>query len=265
MREFKDLSKLYLNYINKENGLITTGNYSIGFSSFSNDQLHKLIKENQFTPWMYKGVVVEYPYLTLFHKDGFTMMSDVPMEKETNQDFINTANGHVLIGGLGLGLIILPLLECEDIKSITVVESDLGVIDIVSPILSNMDHNKKLKIIHGDVFNAHVFFKESQFDCIYFDIWPTIVADNFLEMEGLESLYVKCLNIYNDKSTIDSWCYDYCKKLYVKTMEFREFLMREFPGKQIEIRKKRIYIDGELYSDIIVDEAYLNSKHRYSL
>lgn len=264
MREFKDLGKLYLTHLNQD-GLLESTNYTIGFSSFSHEQLQQLQKEHSFTPWLYNSAVVGYPYITLFHKDGYTMMSDVPMEKETNQDFINRANGHVLIGGLGLGLIILPLLECDDIQSVTVIESDPGVIEIVSPILKSVDANEKLRIIHGNLFESNSIFEDNQFDSIYFDIWPTIVADNFLEMEYLNSLYANKLNLSNDKCTIDSWCYDYCKKIYVQTMDFKEFVMREHPGKDVVISKKSLYIEGVKQPDIVVDENYLNSKHRYSL
>mgnify|MGYP000786328328 FL=1 len=42
-------------------------------------------------------------------------MSDTPMEKETNRDFVHNAHGNVLIGGLGIGLIILAIQNKEDV------------------------------------------------------------------------------------------------------------------------------------------------------
>nr|DAO26089.1 MAG TPA: hypothetical protein [Bacteriophage sp.]DAW88763.1 MAG TPA: hypothetical protein [Bacteriophage sp.] len=43
------------------------------------------------------------------------VMSDTPMEKETNRDFVHNAHGNVLIGGLGIGLIILAIQNKEDV------------------------------------------------------------------------------------------------------------------------------------------------------
>lgn len=248
-----------------EEGMINAGDYIIKFGNFTKEQIDYLNKENIYTPWVSKGIVIGYPYLMLKHREGYTMMADVPMEKETNQDFIDNANGHVLIGGLGFGLIILPLLEDESIKSITVVENDSGLIEVVAPILKNQDKYNKLKIINDDIFRAHERFQDGEFDTIYFDIWPHIIADNFLEMEWLNSLYINKININNNNSTIDSWCYDYCKKIFVQTMEFREYVMRKHPGKEVRIEKKRLYIDNVEVPNLIVDERYLNSKHRFSL
>ena len=42
--------------------------------------------------------------------DGELVMSDTMMEKDSNRRLIEKARGHVLIGGLGLGMVIWPLL-----------------------------------------------------------------------------------------------------------------------------------------------------------
>ena len=62
-------------------------------------------------------------------------MSNHEFETLTNQKFLDNAKGDILIFGLGIGLIIFPLLTDNDIKSITIVEIDDGLIDEVFPII----------------------------------------------------------------------------------------------------------------------------------
>lgn len=65
------------------------------------------------------------PYVRLFDKmKKQVVMSDTPMEKHTNQEFLDAAHGDVLIAGLGIGLIVMPLLDDPEITSITVVEKE---------------------------------------------------------------------------------------------------------------------------------------------
>ena len=106
-------------------------------------------------------------YVRLRH-NGRIMMSDTDMEHRTNMDFCVQANGDVLIGGLGIGLIILAIQDNPEVRSITVVEKSQEVIDMVA---TQLPLNEKVKIIQADVF----FWKPqrgAQYDTIYMDIWP---------------------------------------------------------------------------------------------
>ena len=95
---------------------------------------------------------------------GRTMMSDTRHEKLTNWRIKNEARGDVLIAGLGIGMVLHPILAKPEVTSVTVVEKEPDVIAIVEPTLPR----EKLKIVSADIFD----WKPSEkFDCIYFDIW----------------------------------------------------------------------------------------------
>lgn len=123
--------------------------------------------------------------------NGELMMSNTPMEKRTSWDFVTTAEGDVLICGLGIGLVILPLLESEKVKSITVVEKYQDVIDCVLPQIKSYDKQNKLKVICEDCFEYNT---KERFDTIFIDIWASINRDVYEEeMKPLKNKYKKFL------------------------------------------------------------------------
>lgn len=132
------------------------------------------------------------------------IMSDTPMEHKTNFEIINKAHGDVLIGGLGLGMILLPLLEKEEVKSITIIEKYQDIIDIVA---AQLPLNDKVKIINKDVFE-NSFPRGTKFDTIYFDIWNYINSDIYEEMKLLKKIYKRCLRSKKDNPNawIGCWC-----------------------------------------------------------
>lgn len=140
------------------------------------------------------------------HKSMFdnVVMSDTPMEHRTNQEILEKAHGDILIGGLGIGMILIPLLEKEDVKSITVVEKYQDIIDLVLP---QLPENKKLKVINGDIFE-NTFPRGTKFDIIYFDIWNYINSDVYEEMKHLKKKYKRCLKSKKDNpnSWMKCWC-----------------------------------------------------------
>lgn len=126
--------------------------------------------------------------------NGDCMMSNTPMEKRTSEVFMKNAYGDVLICGLGIGLVILPLLENDSIKSITVLEKYQDVIDIVLPQIKQFDVNNKLTVIHEDCFE---YTTKDKFDTIFIDIWPYINSDIYHEeMIPLKRKYRKFLSEY---------------------------------------------------------------------
>ena len=115
-------------------------------------------------------------YVRLTQKDD-VVMSDTDMEKETNSKFVRNAHGDVLIAGLGIGLIVLPIQDKEEVNSITIIEMNQEVIDLVTP---QLPLNSKVRIIKADIFK----WKPEQgtrYDVIYFDIWNYINTDIYQE------------------------------------------------------------------------------------
>jgi spermidine synthase len=75
------------------------------------------------------------------------VMSDTPMEQRTNRRVVQEARGDVLVAGLGIGMVLLPILEKEEVTSATVVEVDEDVVALVSPHLPQ----EKLRVVSADI------------------------------------------------------------------------------------------------------------------
>lgn len=130
------------------------------------------------------------------------VMSDTPMEKRTNSDFVLNAHGNVLIGGLGIGLILLAIQDKEDVEHITVVEKSKEVIELIA---SQLPLNEKVEIVNADVFEYKPTMK---YNTIYMDIWNNINSDIYREeMKPLISRYRKYLvpKSEDEKRYIDCW------------------------------------------------------------
>lgn len=140
-------------------------------------------------------------YVRLMDKTKFDgcVMSDTPMEHRTNMEIIRKANGDVLIGGLGIGMILLPLIEKEEVKSITIIEKYKDIIEMIQP---QLELKNKVKIIHGDILE-NSFPRGTKFDTIYFDIWNYINSDVYEEMKALKKNYRRCLR--SKKENPNAW------------------------------------------------------------
>ena len=209
-RNYIDLNTIY----DKE---LVSETYTINKIRLTKEQVQLEFMRNFRKYWTVVGLKSDFDYIRLIKKkDGSgIMMSDTPMERNTNEEFLMKANGDVVIFGLGLGLILFPLLEDENIKSITIVELYQDLIDIVSPIIKNKDKHNKVNIIQGDCFN-YQFPKNKKFDTIYFDIWINICTDNYEEQKKLIRKYSKHLNRENPNKYMDAWMRSYYKKQLAK-------------------------------------------------
>lgn len=131
---------------------------------------------------------------------GSLVMSDTRMERVTNFEVIDKANGRVLIGGLGLGLLLRNMLEKDEVTEIVVVELSQDVIDIVAPVYTD----PRVKILQGDIDEWRPD-KDEKFDTIYFDIWNSLSEDNLEHMYRLERAFRKYLNKDNPNRFSCSW------------------------------------------------------------
>lgn len=111
-------------------------------------------------------------------------MTDAEFECRSNFGFVLNARGDVLIAGLGLGLILQPLIDSPKVDSITVIERSPDVITLISPHYPS----SKLAIVEADV---HLWTPPKKaFDVIYFDIWPDVPnSDNREEITTLKKRY----------------------------------------------------------------------------
>lgn len=127
-------------------------------------------------------------YKRLMYKGGGwsdCMMSNTPAEIRDHYEFLMEAKGHVLINGLGLGIILEALLTDDDVTKITVIEKDEEIIKLVTP---HFENEEKLEIIHADAFDYQPP-RGIKYDCVWHDIWLNITSDNLPEMIKLHRKY----------------------------------------------------------------------------
>ena len=129
------------------------------------------------------------------------MMSDLHYERVTCVDVVERAHGDVLIAGLGLGMILHPILDKPAVSSVTVVEKYHDVVDLISPTLPNDD---RLTIITDDIF-TWIPTINRRYDVIWFDIWPDMEAHRLREMRQLHRRFRNYLNSSNPECWMESW------------------------------------------------------------
>ena len=118
---------------------------------------------------------------------GHLVMSDTDMERNSNQDAVWAASGDVLVGGLGLGMVLLPMARKLAVKTITVIESSPDVVRlVVHPLRRALtpDQNQKVTVIRDDIRTWRPT-PRTRYDLIYLDIWPDICADDLDDHRAL--------------------------------------------------------------------------------
>jgi spermidine synthase len=151
------------------------------------------------------------------------VMSNTWMEMQTNKPFTDVAQGDILIGGLGLGLIVMDIQARREVKSITVVELEKEIIDLVVP---QLPLNSKVKVVNASIFD---YVPERKFDMIYFDIWNRTCSENWEQMKTLHRKFRKYLK---EGGKMSSWREDDCRMMVKEDRRMDklwEELNRRFP------------------------------------
>jgi len=155
----------------------------------------------------YSSRVEPGEYVTLY-MNGQVMMSDTQFEKRTCWEIVEKGHGDILIAGLGIGVIVHNLLKKKEVKSITVIENNLDLIGIVEPKFKH----KKLTIIYDDIFKyKDKMQKDEKYDCIWFDIWPTMDTDNLVDIKKLHNMFKFKLR-RNRNHFMESWSKHWCQR-----------------------------------------------------
>ncbi len=131
-------------------------------------------------------------YVRLLHGTE-CVMSDTQMEQRTNHHVLYKARGDVLIAGLGLGMVLLPILRKPEVCSVLVIEKHAEVIALVEAQLRRAlkSHEaRKFHVVHADIFDW-VPPAGCQWDCIYFDIWNGICTDNLKQITKLKRRFAR--------------------------------------------------------------------------
>ena len=112
---------------------------------------------------------------------NYVIMSDSWQEKEMNTPAIENAKGDVLCLGFGMGMNLLPMMEKEEVKSITVIEKFPEILEITA---SQLKLNEKIRIIIAD---ALTWIPDMKFDFIWddCDYYPEDIKN--CELSGIHS------------------------------------------------------------------------------
>jgi hypothetical protein len=127
------------------------------------------------------------------HEHAGLFMTDTPAELNDARDLFWTAEGHVLITGLGLGMIPRALFNPEikkyggtpdAVKRVTIVENQQDVINLVAPSLADLP----VDIVLADAYEWEPP-AGTKFDWAWHDIWPEISSDNLPDVARLRRHY----------------------------------------------------------------------------
>lgn len=101
-----------------------------------------------------------------FQGNEVTWMTNLVWEQGYHRDYLRKVRGDVLLAGLGLGYDVWLVKNMEKVKSVTVVECEYDVIDLVWKHVKN----NKSKIIHDRILN-YMKNTDKRYDFIFFDIF----------------------------------------------------------------------------------------------
>ena len=149
----------------------------------------------------FKGIYTEPGKVAILRVNGRTMMSDTQHERRSNRQFVAEARGHVLVAGLGLGMVLHPILAKTEVLSLTVIEKHQDVIDLIKPTLPAAKH---VTIICADIF-AWQPPKGDKWETVYFDIWADLCTDNLTQIAALHQRF-KAHKVAG--GWMGSWCQD---------------------------------------------------------
>jgi spermidine synthase len=126
------------------------------------------------------------------------------MERRSNYEVVCRAHGRVLIAGLGLGLVLVPMLAKPEVVEVTVVEREPDVIELVGPAFAAALASGRLRLVQADI-HAWRPADDERFQTIYFDIWPTISTEHLPEMDRLRARLRPWLAAGQPGSWLGAW------------------------------------------------------------
>jgi hypothetical protein len=128
-----------------------------------------------------------------FFVDDFGWMFTNPIDLMDHKKILTQYSGNILFTGLGLGLCIVFANHNPNINSVTVIEKEQRVIDVIAPMLDL----SKTSIICADADN---YTLSSNFDFIFLDHAKERPEDSVIQ------------RYTNYSANVDNW-YDLCKEV----------------------------------------------------
>lgn len=131
--------------------------------------------------------MIEPGTYTKLVRNGTIVMSDTPSEIYDHLDAIRNAKGHVLIAGLGLGMVTGACLKSQAVERVTVIEKSPVVIHLVAGHYKKL-YGDRLEIVESDIMDYKAP-KGLKYGSCWFDIWDHICSDNLEPMKALKARY----------------------------------------------------------------------------
>lgn len=162
-----------------------SGDWAVEHFTVSEEQAKLEMMRSLFSSNRGRGVPAgTYTRLT---RRGHTIMSDTPDEIRDHLDPIRAARGHVLINGLGLGMVLQAVLRKPEVERATVVDNSADVIALVGPHYQTM-FGDRLTIIQANALEYKPP-KGVRFGAVWHDIWDDLCGDNLTQMHTLHRRY----------------------------------------------------------------------------
>ena len=184
----------------------------------------------------------KFSYLALL-KNNEIWMSLNPNEIKTMEPYIEKAQGHVLVLGLGMGYVAYMMANKKEVKSVTVIEKDSNVINIFNNLLwPSFSSKEKIKIINDDAL-SYLKRKQKDFNYIFADIWHS--PDDGLPL----FLKIKKIN-----RRIDCW-------LEVSMYALLRRCMFTLLYEQMNNYGENNYLKAKIATDEVINKLYFKTKN----
>lgn len=141
---------------------------------------------------------------TRLMRGGTLVMSDTHAERHDHIYAVYDAHGHVLIGGLGIGMVLQAIAAKPEVTHVTVFEKYQEVVDLVWPHYK-AKFGDKVSVEVCDVMDRKPR-KDERYDFAWWDIWDNICGDNVEDFKAIRRRW--CRRIKRQ----GFWCEYECKR-----------------------------------------------------
>jgi len=152
------------------------------------------------------GIFDNMAYTYVLKNNDFVWMSINPMEINTSAAAIKNAYGDVLVLGGGLAYYPYMVSLKDNVNSITIVEGNKIIYNLLSAYILPQFPNKKVNIIYDDAYN-NLDHLNKNYDCIYIDIWEDNVKgiEDYKKFVKYEKKYLNTrFDYWLENSILDS-------------------------------------------------------------